>query len=281
MNFTGKLGLVASVAVAVTTASLRAEEAQPASANPPAPANPYSTITARNVFALVPIPPPAPVDTTPPDPPIKLTPNGIMNVFGQLEVIFKAAIPAKGKEPAHDQSYVMAEGEREDDIEVVKIDDKASVITFVNHGIKQDLALADAPTITSPAASPPGGPGGGVPMPTGVPSPIGTPNRPMHRDLPPNSPAAARARAMAAAGMNDFSAPPGGGGGGGAVNTSGATQATTELTPEEQVINTEKQRAALLDEGNPASAIVPPTALTKTLTGEDHAPGAGNGPGVP
>jgi hypothetical protein len=225
--------------------SLRAEEA------PPANANPYTGIVVRNMFALVPIPTNPPVDTTPPDPPIKLTPNGIMNVFGQLEVIFKAAIPAKGKDAAHDQSYVMAEGEREDDIEVVKIDDKDSIITFINHGIKQDLPLADAPTITSPAASPPSGPAGGVPMPASTPSPSVVTDRPMRNGPAPGSPGAARLRALAAAGQN--------------ISGSSSSQNNNQVTPEEQIVNMEKQRAQWLDEGNAAATIIPPTKLGEAL----------------
>jgi hypothetical protein len=263
MNFAGKLSLVASAAVLLTAVSVRAEEA-----------NPYTGIVVRNIFALVPIPTNPPVDVKPPDPPIKISPNGIMNVFGQLEVIFKAAIPAMGKEPAHDQSYVMAEGEREDDIEVVKIDDKASIITFINHGIKQDLPLADAPNVTAPAPSP-GGPGGGVPMPASALGSQGIPNRPMRNGPVPGSPAAARASILAAAGMSD-PAPPSGGAG----QASGATQNQTELTPEEQIVNTEKQRAQWLDQGNPAAAIVPPTSITKQLMdGGQNAEGANKAPG--
>jgi len=241
--------------------STRADEDQAAAANP------YAGIVERNMFALVPIPTNPPVDPTPPDPPIKITPNGIMDVFGQLEVIFKAAMPAKGKEAAHDQSYVMAEGERQDDIEVVKIDNKTAVITFINHGIKQDLALADTPNITAPAASP----GGGVPMPRGG-GPGGRGgfnggNGPMNHPGPGGGPAGNfpnNNSPNASAGSNtspDFGAPKTTGAGNA---TSTGTQASN-LSPEEQIVNMEKQRAKWLDERNPAAAIIPQTPLGEKL----------------
>src|ERR1039458_7407646 len=57
------------------------------------PNNPYAPIVVRNIFALT---PPPPADAGPPaDPPPKITPNGIMSIFGQLQVLFKVAGTAK------------------------------------------------------------------------------------------------------------------------------------------------------------------------------------------
>jgi hypothetical protein len=230
--------------------------------------NPYTGIVERNMFALVPIPTNPPVDPTPPEPPIKITPNGIMDVFGQLEVIFKAAMPAKGKEAAHDQSYVMAEGERQDDIEVVKIDNKTAVITFINHGIKQDLALANAPSITGPAPMP-GGPGGSVPMPRGGPGRGGLNggNGPVNR-----SGFGGQGTGPGANPQNNNPGSASVGGTGGAAATANASSADSEaakLSPEEQVIAIEKERAKLLDAGSSTAALMPTTPLTKQVLGDD------------
>lgn len=134
-------------------------------------ANPYATISERNVFALVPIPIVSNEPVAPPkDPPPKITPNGIMNLFGKLEVLFKVALKPTAAAPAKEAAYVMAEGERQDDIEVVKIDQPESKITFRNHGELQELPLADAPKLTTPAApgtvggAAIGGTVGGVPL---------------------------------------------------------------------------------------------------------------------
>ena len=121
--------------------------------------NPYSAIPERNVFALVPIPVPPTVDPeTLKDPPPKITHNGTMNLFGQMQVLFKVAVKPLPGQPAKDQSYVMAEGERQDDITVVKIDSKTGIITFNNHGKIQELPLVEAPkgsvgSVPAPAAT--------------------------------------------------------------------------------------------------------------------------------
>src|SRR5580692_970362 len=90
---------------------------------------PYATIIARNMFGLLPIPPP---DTNPPappvDPPPKITPNGIMTIFGRDQALFKVATKPKPGQPAKEDSYVLGEGERQDDVEVVKIDRQGQTI---------------------------------------------------------------------------------------------------------------------------------------------------------
>jgi hypothetical protein len=109
--------------------------------------NPYNAIVTRNIFGLN---PPQAVDTTPPpvEPPIKITPNGIMTIMGQSQVLYKTSVTGKP-----DQSYMLSEGQAEDEIEVVKIDEKDGLITFNNHGIQEQLALS---TSSSAAASAPG-----------------------------------------------------------------------------------------------------------------------------
>jgi hypothetical protein len=131
--------------------------------------NPYALIVARNVFGLNPPPPPGPA--TPFEPPPKITPNGIMTVFGEAQVLFKVEASAKRGQPAKEDYYILSEGQRQDDIEVVKIDNKAGMVTFNNHGVVQQLALVSAPATTtveagggerlsSPRFRPPVAPGG-------------------------------------------------------------------------------------------------------------------------
>lgn len=126
--------------------------------------NPYASVVARNMFGLLPIPTNPPPAGPPADPPPKITPNGTMSLFGELQVLFKVSIPPKPGQPPHDESYTLSEGERQDDIEVIKIDQKSSIITFDNHGTIQELPLANASNISSPASSP-SGPGGSPNMP--------------------------------------------------------------------------------------------------------------------
>ena len=259
MRFAGHF--IASLLLAGFSA-VRAQEAA-------APANPYFTVVARNVFALVPIPPPAPAEVAPPvDPPPKITPNGIMMLFGKVQVLFKAT-PSKppAGQPAKDVSYVLGEGERQDEIEVIKIDGKAGLVTFNNHGTVQELALVAAPA------------SGGAP---GVPAPGGRANPGF--PLPHANPAAgggrfSRPTANTDAGVaarsganNNF-----GGNNSSASNSSTPTsnriynpaaEATEGLSPEAQIIMIEAQRAQLKEQGNPAAAILPPTPLTPAANGE-------------
>jgi uncharacterized membrane protein YgcG len=117
------------------------------------PDNPYALIVARNVFGLN---PPVTVDASAQDdnPPPKITPSGIMSVFGHLQVLFKVAGAAKPGQPAKDESYILSEGQRQDDIEVTHIDEKTGIVAFNNHGTLQELPLAVTPAISTPAPLP-------------------------------------------------------------------------------------------------------------------------------
>ena len=64
-----------------------------------------------------------------------------MSIFGQLQVLFKVAGTAKPGQPAKDDSYILSEGQRQDEIEVIHIDEKASLVTFNNHGTVQEIPL--------------------------------------------------------------------------------------------------------------------------------------------
>jgi hypothetical protein len=114
------------------------------------PNNPYAPIVTRNVFDLNPLPKVDPSTTIEAIPPPKITPNGIMDVFGHLQVLFKA--PDSGK-PPKDNSYILSEGQRQDDIEVMKINEKAGIVTFNNHGTVQEIPLTSASASSTPSAA--------------------------------------------------------------------------------------------------------------------------------
>jgi hypothetical protein len=149
MNRAGKIAICLAGGLALN-AGLRADDIYPD--------NPYATIVARNVFDLEPIPTNDP-DAQQPGPVVTITPNGIMKLFGNLQVLFKTkTTPAPGTRARpgvgagqgdNEQSYILAQGQRQDDIEVLKIDEKAGVITFSNHGIKQELPLANGTAMSS------------------------------------------------------------------------------------------------------------------------------------
>jgi hypothetical protein len=143
------IGLAGGLAL---SAGLRAESV-------PLTGNPYTVVVTRNIFGLN---PPVAVDPNPApvEPPVKITPNGIMSIFGQLQVLFKVAGKAGGKEA----SYILSEGQRQDDIEVTKIDEKSGVVTFNNHGLAQSIPLVAATGTSMPASAP----GGGNPVIPGI-----------------------------------------------------------------------------------------------------------------
>jgi len=256
MNVVGKISL-GLTAAALLGPVARAQDL--ATADQPAATSdqPYATIVARNIFALLPIPPPPPPNTAPTDPPPKITANGITSILGQLQALFKVAIPGRGNQPAREQSYMLCEGERQDEIEVTKIDEATATITFDNHGTIQEIPLVAAkdsgpgPGMGGPARNPfaPGGPNGfpmgrrpggfaGVGAPGNIPAP-----------MPNNNPAA---NAANPAMMDGAAAPP------------PNTQPGSDLTPEEQAILIEAGRAQLETSEKPAynPALLPPTYLT-------------------
>jgi len=66
----------------------------------------------------------------------KIVPNGIIALFGEPQVLFKVSATS-----APEQSFLLSVGDRRAGIEVKKIDAKAGVITFDNHGVIQKLTL--------------------------------------------------------------------------------------------------------------------------------------------
>ena len=158
MNHSGKI-IICLAGGLVLTAGVRADDVL-------SPGDPYATVVARNIFGLNP-PPPANANSLNTDPPPKITPNGIMTIFGEIQVLFKVAgAPKPGGPAPTDESYILSEGQRQDDIEVVKIDEKNSIVTFNNHGETQQLPLV----VTLPSSTPSpatAGPTGGAGAPGG------------------------------------------------------------------------------------------------------------------
>ena len=131
-----KIIAVLAGALALTAASLHAESVIASVAG-----NPYSSIVARNIFGLnPPAPPPDPNAAAAADLP-KITVNGIMSGFGNVEVLFKTTAGKGGQ----DLYYDLDQGQREDDIEVLRIDEKSGIVKFSNHGVQQDIVLANEP----------------------------------------------------------------------------------------------------------------------------------------
>lgn len=135
--------------------------------------NPFKSIVTRNPFGLIPTPvaPPA-VEAPPPPSNIKLT--GITTILGIKNALLMVQEPGPG---GKSQSYILTEGQREGQIEVMAIDNIAGTVKVSNAGTVATLSFdkdgLKAPT--APAALPvmPGVPGmpGGIPIPGRPPIP--------------------------------------------------------------------------------------------------------------
>ncbi|HUA67901.1 MAG TPA: hypothetical protein VMA13_05075 [Candidatus Saccharimonadales bacterium] len=220
--------------------------------------NPYEPIVTRNIFGLN---PPQPVVATTPEPPSKITPDGIMTIFGTPQVLFYVDVPPHPPTPATQKSYILSEGQQQDDIEVTHIDEKAGVVTFNNHGVIQQIPLAKAPPLTTPTpvvmnsgfAAQPGASGGFRGFPGGN-SRFG--NRSDQNRGVENS--------GQNYGNNSGYNPGGNFGDAGNISTGGTAQQEQQqkpLSPEEQMIMIAAEHAEAQKEGNPMSVIYPPTPL--------------------
>ena len=131
--------------------------------------NPYAGIIDRNVFALKPAPPP-PLPPGPPEqPPQKIVLTGIVNAWGKKQVLFKTPMVGKPGEAPKETSFMLKEGERAGEIEILEINEVLGTVRVKNHKLEQALSLKDD------GMKPQGGPGGGPGALPGVPN-FGTPN---------------------------------------------------------------------------------------------------------
>jgi hypothetical protein len=235
MKCVGKIMICLAGGLALN-ASLSAAEAV-------SPNNPYVPIVTRNVFGLN---PPQAVVQTPGEPPPKITPNGIMTIFGNRQVLFKVSIPAKPGIPAKEDDYILGEGQRQDDIEVTQIDEKSGVVTFNNHGTVQEIPLtvASATAVTdavnqNPYAAAPTGDSGRR---------FGGGGGRFGRNF------------VVGSGGNNFNGSNGGANNGSNLRNMPTRQELPQIDPDQQVIMIEAQRE--LHKGDPDYPPLPITELT-------------------
>jgi len=236
--------------------------------------NPYAPIVVRNVFGLN---PPLGVETNAPPADLpKITPNGIMSILGRLQVLYKVSEPARAGQPAKDESYILSEGQRQDDIEVIEIDEKNSLVTFNNHGSVQELPLVKASAATASLSTPSQGrpmpnlnngePGGRIPNRFGgrpINNPVGNPGSARNRltggglggGPTPATVAPGAGYNSMMGGSSASSVQPGAG-------LSGQPGQQGQVTPEQVAAWIELQRAEYERENNPVGRLLPPTSLT-------------------
>jgi hypothetical protein len=122
---------------------------------PHAAGTPYQGIVDRNLFGLKPPPPPPkPEEVKPPLPDILLT--GITTILGDKRVLLK--LPAKAPQRPKDEFYILKEGQRDGEIEVLSIDPVAGTVKVNNHGTVQTLDFVNNGVKVAGATPAPGAP---------------------------------------------------------------------------------------------------------------------------
>jgi hypothetical protein len=134
--------------------------------------NPYQGIVERNVFSLrSPPPPPPPPSNEPPPPKLLLT--GITTILGGTpRALLKGTPPAAKGEQPKEQFYMLSEGQRDGEIEVLAIDVKGGMVKVNDYGTVTNLTFdkdgvkltSSSPANNAPAAiqPPPGSPFGTI-----------------------------------------------------------------------------------------------------------------------
>jgi len=233
------------------------------------PENPYQGIVDRNVFALKPPPPPPDPDSIkPPTPEFFLT--GITTIFGPKRALFRTSpkpargAPPPGKDKEKEESYMLAEGQREGEVEVVSIDEVAGMVKVSYGGTILTIDFTNNAAKSVAVAPPPGG----VPGAPGLPRPgiaIPAPNKANPGFRQPGAPARPLRSPL---GQGGVPAPMGAG--------MGVAQTGTGQTAEQAVpLMTRDQQEVLMEamRGQPGLPPMPPTSFTLNPA-EGVAPGA-------
>jgi hypothetical protein len=217
---------------------------------PDSSAHHYAEVPERNAFGLK--PPQKPLETIPPRPLPKIVLTGITTILGNKRALMKTQ-PVAGKpgEQAKELSLILAEGQRDGDIEVLQIDEKTGSVKVNNSGTVMTLTFERDAT-SAPPPSPAGPPAvtAGIPVPLTNPAivnPALTNLAGMHPvparnfRLPASQPVATPANGQAAVFQPPVGAiqPPNG-----VVPMAAVISQPSDLTPEEQAILQQVEREA-------------------------------------
>jgi hypothetical protein len=264
--------------------------------------NPYTGIVERNVFGLKdpPPPPPPPGSDKLPGPPITLT--GITTILGSKRAFMTFQAPHKPNEPPAPASSVgLTEGQREGEIEVLQIDEKAGMVRVNSYGAITNLTFEKNGTKPSSPGAPGAVANAGIPAPANpfaggtagqrtvpsrlmrLPTPPGTPatgNPANNNPFTPNTAAGQNLTANGQLGLSFGNNP----------NPGGQQPHPDEnLTLEQKEILTEAYRANLQQKNDPMANLVPPTRINPESSGPSGAvptpqsapPGFSFPPGAP
>jgi hypothetical protein len=181
--------LAAGVALGTAPAAMTAEAS-----------NPYQGIVERNLFGLKPPPPPPDPEAANKPQPSKITLTGITTILGRKLALMKTPprAPKPGEQAKTEQAYTLAVGERQDEIEVLEIDEVAGTVKVNNAGTVETVSFDKngvKPSSPVPGAPPPTGVAPGFNPYASAPAAnaatgIPMPSRILRTPLPGGSPAA-------------------------------------------------------------------------------------------
>jgi hypothetical protein len=113
-----------------------------AAESPSGEESPYSSIWLRNVFDLKPVPPPTAPDEKPNEPPPNIHLTGITTILGNKRALFMVqSQPHPGKPMEKEKSYILAEGQRQDRLEVLKINPEAATVKINLDGVVSTITF--------------------------------------------------------------------------------------------------------------------------------------------
>jgi hypothetical protein len=124
----------------------------------------YHIISQRNAFGLKPAPPLATVPAISPGRRSQITITGITTIFGDKRVLLKSLPPPgnPGDPPPLEESFILAEGQTNADLIIVRVDPMANTVTLKNAGVVEVLKLREP---GKPSFGPP-------PPPAALPIPV-------------------------------------------------------------------------------------------------------------
>ena len=104
---------------------------------------PYQGIVQRNLFGLTPPPPLRDVEAANRPQPSKITLTGITTISGRKLVLMKTAprAPKNGEQPKTEEFLILAVGERQDEVEVLEIDEVAGTVKVNNAGTVETVSF--------------------------------------------------------------------------------------------------------------------------------------------
>ena len=127
--------------------------------------SPYDSIVGRNVFGLKPPATNAAPPVVNPAAAVTIKLQGISTILGRRQVLLKVNTAARPPEPAREQSYLLNEGERDGEIEVVEIDALNGIVKLKKNDEPLSLSMQVKDDVVKPAV------GAALPSPA-TPSPV-------------------------------------------------------------------------------------------------------------